>query len=86
NAFSPNDDGINDIFRITGLPGGNITKFSLQIFDRWGRRLFFTNDPLEGWNGKCNGEACPGGVYAWIITYDDDKTRITNKGTIMILK
>ncbi len=86
-AFTPNGDGLNDIFRILGLPAENITEFNLQIFNRWGQMVFSSKDILEGWDGKLNGEVCPEGEYVWVIFYEDNKkTKTSNKGLITLLR
>ncbi len=87
NAFTPNGDGINDVFRITGLPAENITRYNFQIFNRWGQVVFHTNDIMEGWDGRSKGEYCSPDVYPWVIFWEDNKkTRVTNKGTITLLR
>ncbi|HZX61787.1 MAG TPA: gliding motility-associated C-terminal domain-containing protein [Bacteroidales bacterium] len=86
NAFTPNGDGLNDYFRIIGTPTENITKYNFRIFNRWGQMVFNTNNIEEAWDGKSNGQYCPAGVYVWEIFYEDSKkTRVTNKGTVMLL-
>lgn len=86
NAFTPDQDGLNDIFKITGLPVDNITGFNLQIYNRWGKMIFSTTDILLGWDGTCNGQKCPAGVYVWVIHYMDKKNKVTNKGTLMLIR
>jgi gliding motility-associated-like protein len=87
NAFTPNGDGLNDEFRIVGLPPDKITQFNLQIFNRWGQVVFSSTDILVGWDGKLKGEYCPEGDYTWVIFYEDnDKTMTSNKGTITLLR
>ena len=87
NAFTPNGDGLNDVFRITGIPPENITRFNLQIYNRWGQVVFSTNDILEPWDGKMRNDICPEGEYIWVIFYEDNKkTQVTNKGTVMVLR
>ncbi len=70
NAFTPNDDGTNDVFKGIGIVGG-MQSFSLKIFNRWGELIFESNNPNEGWNGqKYNtGEQSPQGVYLCLVTY-----------------
>jgi gliding motility-associated-like protein len=66
NAFTPNDDGRNDIIKpvLTFIP----QKYIFQIFDRWGSRIFGTTDPETGWNGSVNGgEKASEGVYVYYI-------------------
>jgi gliding motility-associated-like protein len=73
-AFSPNNDGNNDLFGLhTHCPMQNYT---LSVFDRWGKLLFTTTDPTDAWNGKSQGRECELGVYVWTATYD-----IQNNGT-----
>ena len=67
NAFTPNNDGLNDIFQPKGF---GIVKYELQIFDRWGERIFSTKTFEEGWNGKIQsrgGDVVQEGVYTWLI-------------------
>jgi gliding motility-associated-like protein len=68
NAFSPNGDGINDLFYI--FSKGTVKVNALMIFDRWGNLVFesqegFTNDPNLGWNGKFNGEKMNAAVFVY---------------------
>jgi gliding motility-associated-like protein len=87
NAFSPNGDGLNDVFKITGIPPDNITLFNLQIFNRWGQVVFSTTDISQGWDGRLNGEYCPADYYTWIIFYvDNQKRRVSNKGGLMLVR
>jgi gliding motility-associated-like protein len=87
NAFTPNGDGLNDIFRIFGTPPENIVKYNFQIYDRWGQRIFSTTNIEEGWDGLFKGQVCPAGVYVWEIFYEDSKkTRVTNHGTVMLIR
>lgn len=61
-AFTPNNDGINDQFFAKGF---GIETFSLAIFDRWGELIFSASSIGEAWNGSFRGSACPTGVYTW---------------------
>jgi gliding motility-associated-like protein len=86
NAFTPNGDGLNDDFRILGVPPENITRFNMQVFNRWGQMVFSSNDILKPWDGKLNGEVCDVGMYSWVIYYEDNnKTKVSNKGTVMLI-
>lgn len=64
NSFSPNGDGINDIFQPKGV---GIIKYRLDIFDRWGEKLFTSDDFLTGWDGTFKGIGCKMDVYVWKI-------------------
>lgn len=68
NVFSPTDDGYNDEFYVDIL---GETHFELSIYNRWGRRVFRTEDPDEPWNGKIDntGEECEPGTYYYVVTY-----------------
>ncbi|MEQ1747459.1 MAG: laminin B domain-containing protein, partial [Saprospiraceae bacterium] len=63
NAFSPNDDGRNDIWQAF-LPCAWL-RFRLEVFDRWGNLVFAAADPEHVWNGKTGGLPAPPGVYVW---------------------
>jgi gliding motility-associated-like protein len=87
NAFTPNNDGLNDSFRILGLPPENITQFNLQIFDRWGQVVFETNNIEAAWDGTYKGKPCPAEVYTWVIYYETSKkTKLSNKGQVMLIR
>jgi len=65
NAFSPNADRVNDVFRAEGM---GIRDFEMMIFDRWGEKIFYSNDILVGWDGlRSNGEHFRPGVYVYRI-------------------
>ena len=64
NAFTPNNDGINDIFMPMGI---YIKEYQMQIYNRWGEKLFESDDFHKGWNGKYQEEYCPTGVYYYQI-------------------
>lgn len=66
NAFTPNNDGLNDGFKAEGV---GITKFKLQVFDRWGKLIFESDDINRSWDGSINGkgdsESTKQDVYVW---------------------
>lgn len=70
NAFTPNADGLNDIFQPKGF---GIVKYQLQIFDRWGERIYETKEINAGWDGTYHGKGVnygktiEEGVYTWLI-------------------
>ncbi|MFK7808640.1 MAG: PKD domain-containing protein [Saprospiraceae bacterium] len=70
NAFTPNFDALNDVFKGTGIFGG-ITNFQMTIWNRWGERIFETNDPDQGWNGRKNnvGVMSQQGVYVYVVNF-----------------
>ncbi|MGZ3862988.1 MAG: DUF7948 domain-containing protein [Bacteroidia bacterium] len=72
NAFSPNEDNINPVFKPTG-EGWNLSTFQMWVFDRWGNQIFKTNDPNKGWDGRVNGkgEVVLEDTFVWKVTLDD---------------
>lgn len=88
NAFTPNGDGLNDIFKPVGI---YITNYHLQIFDRAGRAVFYSSDPEQGWDGSIDGNPAQEGVYVWICSfthdYGDNLARDLNlKGTVTLIR
>jgi gliding motility-associated-like protein len=67
NAISPNDDGINDNFQV--FADCLLEDFHLQVFDRWGNRVYFSENQRDLWDGRFNGKYVNDGVYVWILTY-----------------
>jgi gliding motility-associated-like protein len=69
NAFSPNGDGINDIFTFKSR---YITSTTMKIYNRWGELVFQTSDADQGWDGTVNGKAAPLGTYIHYTQLTDD--------------
>ncbi|HRI27278.1 MAG TPA: gliding motility-associated C-terminal domain-containing protein [Chitinophagales bacterium] len=67
NAFSPNNDGINDKWGVT--TNCLLQNFELAIFNRWGQRVFYATNPTERWDGSYSGVACELGAYVYYLTY-----------------
>lgn len=66
-AFSPNGDGIND--RFGPLNFCPLVDYELIVFNRWGARVFFSNDLTISWDGTAGGDDLPVGMYVWIARY-----------------
>ncbi len=64
NAFTPNGDGLNDIFQPKGR---GLQKYTMAVFDRWANKVFETNDFSVGWDGSLRGNSCTDDVYVWKI-------------------
>ncbi len=84
-AFSPNDDNINDVFM---AKGSYIKDFEMYIYDRWGMQLFHSNDIMNGWNGHVkNGSlVCQEDTYVYLINATDamgNKHSYTGKVTLI---
>lgn len=71
-SFSPNGDGLNDIFSIVG-EGIQPEGFEFVVYDRWGHKIFYTKNPSFGWDGKriAGGEMVNSGSYPYILKYID---------------
>ena len=87
NAFTPNKDGMNDIFSPKGV---GISSFDMWIFDRWGQLLYHTNDINHGWNGTVQGGTgveCEEDTYVYVINVKDiDFVSHSYMGRVSIIK
>jgi len=87
NAFSPNSDGVNDIFKAVGI---GVKEFRLYIFDRWGNQVFYSEDIDKGWDGRFQSKGediVQEDVYVWKIeckTVKKDKRQLS--GIVSLLK
>lgn len=87
NAFSPNGDGINDIFYV--FANVEYTEFELNIYSRNGDHVFQSRSIENGWNGRRNGtgELLPQGVYVYTIKYKTTQLKSgMEKGQILLLQ
>ncbi|QQS29854.1 MAG: gliding motility-associated C-terminal domain-containing protein [Sphingobacteriales bacterium] len=86
NAFSPNGDGMNDIFRLTGF---NVSEVKLHVYNRWGNEVYFnvSSSLTDGWNGEYKGKQQEIGVYVYYatVTFTDGTTE-TLKGNVTLIK
>jgi gliding motility-associated-like protein len=90
NVFSPNDDGVNDLFRLFISPDVNILSFKLILYDRWGNLIFQTVDPEQGWDGYIKGNRANADIYlySYAIEYDDENGvgKQVNGGTVNLIR
>ncbi len=85
NAFSPNGDGHNDVFRVKNP--GLVKLFDMQVFDRWGQLVFSTKDPFQGWTGTAGAQPSTAGVYVWSIHYTDVTGKQNDRrGTVILVR
>jgi gliding motility-associated-like protein len=85
NAFSPNGDGLNDVFKIENMRFDKLTEF--KIFNRWGRQIFDTNIPSKGWDGNINGKPAAADVYYYSIKITlPDGTQKHLKGDLTLIR
>ena len=85
-GFSPNGDGINDIFTPNGF-GILDEGFSFLVFDRWGTLVFESHTKNLGWDGTSNGESLPSGTYVWNLTFLNlERISRTETGHVNVIK
>jgi gliding motility-associated-like protein len=85
NAFSPNHDGINDLFRITVQ--GYFRLSYVKIFNRWGEQVFESRDLNLSWDGSKNGTDLPTGTYYWVLEgLDVHNTQLKRSGSITLIR
>lgn len=83
-AFSPNGDGLNDVFSVYG---DNIANIEMTIYNRWGEVLFKVKSTNPTWNGGYKNAICPSNQYLYIIVLQDKTGKKYNeKGTITLLR
>lgn len=70
-AFTPDNDGLNDLFRCI-FKAEFVKQYNLSIYSRWGAKIFETNNHNEGWSGN----GMPAGVYVWKISFTDYSNRV----------
>lgn len=83
-AFTPNGDGMNDIFRIPPDTPIRLKRFS--IYNRWGVRIFTTQNVSAGWDGTYEGVKAPMGAYVYIIIGKMNKKPVVSKGTVLLIR
>jgi gliding motility-associated-like protein len=87
NVFTPNDDGVNDCYRVRGL-SRTCDTYKVSIYNRWGKRYFQTENPESCWNGKNEaGEDASPGVYYYIMEIKQSgEERRTLHGTLTLIR
>ena len=84
NTFTPNGDGLNDVLLASEC---SIISFNLLIFDRWGGKIFESNDINMGWDGTFKGELLPEGYYYFQMSARGPKNNnVIRKGTILLAR
>lgn len=85
NAFTPNNDAVNDVFRV--IKPYAVVSFRLSVYNRYGQKVFETDDMKRGWDGRFGGEPQPAGAYVWKITIEEkDKPPYALHGIVMLLR
>lgn len=85
NAFTPNSNGRNDVFRPQGIDQAD--RYRFKIYNRWGEMIFSSSDPLTGWNGTLEGKPAQPGVYVWQVSFINRFLReITETGEVHLIR
>jgi gliding motility-associated-like protein len=86
NAFTPNGDGKNDLFRV--LNAVKAEDLELVVYNRWGQVVFRTRDWRQGWDGRLSGQRQPAATYVWMLRYThrDTKKQVMQKGTVTLIR
>jgi gliding motility-associated-like protein len=84
-AFTPNKDSRNDIFKVSTNIAG---PFVMQIFNRYGERVFTTTNTTTGWDGRYKDKEQPNGVYIYTIQYQETASAVPKqlKGEIVLIR
>lgn len=84
NAFSPNGDGLNDLFRPTSL---FINAMELEIYDRWGNLVYEGTDFVNGWDGRLDGKDLPADTYGYIMRlFCVGGANVLKKGNVTLVR
>ncbi len=85
NAFSPNGDGLNDLFK--PIVSGKMSQYYFRIYNRYGQLIFETNELQKGWDGRFRTENVPVGIYTWTCSYAFRRQPAKNiKGKVVLLR
>jgi gliding motility-associated-like protein len=87
NAFSPNADGQNDVFRALINPGC-ISDYHLVIYDRWGEKVFETTNYSDAWDGTYKGELLDNAIFVYMAsaTLSTTGEKVLKKGNVSLIK
>jgi gliding motility-associated-like protein len=84
NSFSPNNDGLNDVFRVYS---NVIRDMQLTVFNQWGEKIFESNNPTIGWDGTHKNKPQPSGVYIYVVNITlTNGEKIQRKGAVNLVR
>ena len=88
NAFTPNSDGRNDVFRAIFPEDCSLKGFALSVFNRWGQEVFSSDKPGAAWDGQFGGIPAEVGTYSYMARYYIDNSRKENilKGNFILIR
>jgi gliding motility-associated-like protein len=84
-SFTPNNDGINDVFHIEGI---RLQGYRLIVYNRWGEEIYYSEDTEEVWTGtsKSGTHYCPDGIYLYSLRYEDQDGPHLVHGHVCLLR
>ena len=82
-AFTPNNDGVNDVFRIP--PNVLLTLIDFSVYNRWGAKVFSTSNISAGWDGKVGGIRADAGTYVYTVNGMSQGKKVFLKGTVELI-
>ena len=87
NVFTPNNDGVNDCFKMKGK-NLDCSDYLLSIYNRWGEKVFETENPNECWNGKVfnTNQTLPDGTYFYILNLGNEEQKDTYSGVVELIR
>jgi gliding motility-associated-like protein len=85
NSFTPNGDGVNDVFAPISYKL-DPDEYTFEIYNRWGERIYYTNDPKEAWDGTYVKRICPAGIYAYKVYIRKGSKLFSSVGRVNLIK
>ena len=85
NTFTPNNDGVNDVFQAVGE---DLRGFWMKVFNRWGEQIFLSEDPSVPWRGEVGDGVhyAPDGMYRWQIRIEEKDGPLLLEGQVFLLR
>jgi gliding motility-associated-like protein len=84
NSFTPNADGVNDVFGVTGY---SVEGYDLSVWGRWGQAIFESKGAFDTWDGNdSNGKPLPQGVYVYKLKVYNDPKHEVRTGTVTLIR
>jgi len=83
NAFSPNQDGLNDEFLVVG---NGVVEFYMEIYNRWGELIFKSTDINQGWDGKYKEKEAQLGIYKYFVKAKTENKDYSHVGEIALIR
>ncbi len=85
-GFTPNHDGSNDVFRIKTAYLDLLLKYSLSVFNRFGERVFYSENPTEGWDGMFKNEPQEIGTYYYFAMFSANGREVIERGDVTLVR